>query len=82
MLTLVIGGSGAGKTRFYAKPNLMQANTSFVVLDPKGENLRDTGHLLEEKGYEIRVLDLIEMEKAIAIIRLSISEMITMYSGL
>lgn len=64
MLTLVIGGSGAGKTRFYAKPNLMQANTSFVVLDPKGENLRDTGHLLEEKGYEIRVLDLIEMEKS------------------
>lgn len=64
MLTLVIGGSGAGKTRFYAKPNLMQANTSFVVLDPKGENLRDTGQLLEEKGYEVRVLDLIEMEKS------------------
>lgn len=64
LMTLVIGGSGAGKTRFYAKPNLMQANTSFVVLDPKGENLRDTGHLLEEKGYEVRVLDLIEMEKS------------------
>ena len=42
LLTIIIGGSGAGKTRFYAKPNLMQANTSFVVLDPKGENLRDT----------------------------------------
>ena len=64
LLTIVIGGSGAGKTRFYAKPNLMQANTSFVVLDPKGENLRDTGHLLEEKGYEVRVLDLINMEKS------------------
>lgn len=64
LLTMVIGGSGAGKTRFYAKPNLMQANTSFVVLDPKGENLRDTGHLLEEKGYEVRVLDLINMEKS------------------
>lgn len=64
LLTLVIGGSGAGKTRFYAKPNLMQANTSFVVLDPKGENLRDMGHLLEEKGYEVRVLDLINMEKS------------------
>ena len=64
LLTLIIGGSGAGKTRFYAKPNLMQANTSFVVLDPKGENLRDTGHLLEEKGYEVRVLDLINMEKS------------------
>ena len=63
--TLVIGGSGAGKTRFYAKPNLMQcANNSLVVLDPKGEILRDTGHLLEEKGYEIRVLDLISMEKS------------------
>ena len=64
LLTIVVGGSGAGKTRFYAKPNLMQANTSFVVLDPKGENLRDTGHLLEEKGYEVRVLDLINMEKS------------------
>lgn len=56
---LVVGGSGAGKTRFYAKPNIMQANTSFVALDPKGELLRDTGKLLEVKGYEIRVLDLI-----------------------
>ena len=64
LLTIVVGGSGAGKTRFYAKPNLMQANTSFVVLDPKGENLRDTGHLLEGKGYEVRVLDLINMEKS------------------
>ena len=64
LLTLVIGGSGSGKTRFYAKPNLLQANTSFVVLDPKGENLRDTGHLLEAKGYEVRVLDLINMEKS------------------
>lgn len=62
--TLVCGGSGAGKTRFYCKPNLMQANTSFVILDPKGEILRDTGHLLEAKGYEIRVLDLISMEKS------------------
>ncbi len=64
MNTMVVGGSGAGKTRFYAKPNIMQANTSFVVLDPKGEILRDTGHLLESKGYEIRVLDLINMEKS------------------
>jgi len=61
---LVIGGSGAGKTRFYAKPNIMQANTSFVILDPKGELLRDTGNLLIEKGYEIKVLDLINMEKS------------------
>ena len=62
--TLVCGGSGAGKTRFYCKPNLMQCNTSFVILDPKGEILRDTGHLLEKKGYEVRVLDLISMEKS------------------
>lgn len=62
--TLVCGGSGAGKTRFYCKPNLMQANTSFVILDPKGEIIRDTGALLEAKGYEIRVLDLINMDKS------------------
>ena len=62
--TLVCGGSGAGKTRFYCKPNLMQCNTSFVILDPKGEILRDTGKLLEGKGYEVRVLDLISMEKS------------------
>ena len=43
---------------------LMQANTSFVVLDPKGENLRDTGYLLKAKGYDVRVLDLINMEKS------------------
>ncbi len=59
---LVVGGSGSGKTRFYAKPNVMQANTSFVVLDPKGEILRDTGSLLKAKGYEIKVLDLINMQ--------------------
>lgn len=62
--TVVVGGSGAGKTRFYAKVNLCQANTSFVVLDPKGELLRDTGYLLNQKGYEVRVLDLLNMEKS------------------
>ena len=62
--TVVVGGSGAGKTRFFAKPNLCQANTSFTVLDPKGELLRSTGHLLRQKGYEVRVLDLLNMEKS------------------
>ena len=62
--TIVVGGSGAGKTRFYAQPNLMQANTSFVCLDPKGELVRDTGALLKAKGYEVRVLDLINMERS------------------
>ena len=61
---LVCGGSGAGKTRFYAKPNIMQANTSFIVLDPKGELLRDTGNMLKNKGYDIKVLDLINMDKS------------------
>ena len=62
--TLVCGGSGAGKTRFYCKPNLMQCNSSFVILDPKGEIVRDVGKLLEAKGYEIKVLDLISMKKS------------------
>lgn len=62
--TLVCGGSGAGKTRFFAKPNLCQTNSSYVVLDPKGELLRDTGNLLSAKGYDIKVLDLINMEKS------------------
>ena len=62
--TLVCGGSGAGKTRFYCKPNLMQCNSSFVILDPKGEIVRDVGKLLEAKGYEIKVLDIISMEKS------------------
>lgn len=62
--TLVVGGSGSGKSRFYAKVNLLQANTSFFVLDCKGELLRDTGTLLEKEGYEIRVLDLLNMEKS------------------
>ena len=61
---LVIGGSGSGKTRFFVKPNLMQLHSSYCVTDPKGELLRDTGHLLKEKGYEIKVLDLIDMEKS------------------
>jgi type IV secretion system protein VirD4 len=61
---LVVGGSGAGKTRYYAKANVMQANTSMVILDPKGEILRDTGNLFRAKGYDVRVLDLISMERS------------------
>ena len=64
--TLVCGGSGAGKTRFYAKPNLYQASgkVSYVCLDPKGELLRDSGALLEARGYDVRVLDLLNMERS------------------
>ncbi|WP_050640283.1 MULTISPECIES: VirD4-like conjugal transfer protein, CD1115 family [Clostridia] len=61
---VVIGGAGSGKTRFFGKPNVMSANCSMVILDPKGEILRDTGHLLETKGYVVRVLDLINMERS------------------
>ena len=61
---LVCGGSGSGKTRFFAKPNIMNANTSFMVLDPKGELLRATGNLLSSNGYTIKVIDLINMEKS------------------
>ena len=61
---LVIGGSGSGKTRFYCKPNILQANTSFVVLDPKGEQIKACGGLLESQNYDIKVLDLIHMERS------------------
>lgn len=63
---LVCGGSGAGKTRFYCKPNIMQCskNISYVLTDPKGEILRATGKMLERKGFEIRVLDLVNMQKS------------------
>ena len=58
---MVIGGSGSGKSRFYVKPNLMQANTSYVCTDPKGELLRSTGKMLEKYGYKIKVFNLIDM---------------------
>ena len=56
---LVVGGSGAGKTRFFAKPNIMQCNTSFIIADPKGEMLRSVAPLLLEKGYDVKVFNLI-----------------------
>lgn len=61
---LVVGGNGAGKTRFYAKPNLMQCNSSFIVADPKGEMLRSVAPLLLEKGYDIKVFNLIEPQNS------------------
>lgn len=59
---MVIGGSGSGKSRFVVKPNLLQANCSFVITDPSGELLDSMGVYLEEMGYEIRVFNLVEME--------------------
>lgn len=56
---LVVGGSGAGKSRGFALPNIMQCCCSMVITDPKAELLRKTGDLLEKKGYEVRVFDLI-----------------------
>ena len=59
---LVVGGSGAGKSRTYAIPNIMQCNCSMVITDPKAELLRKTGGVLEQNGYEVRVFDLINPE--------------------
>ena len=56
---LVVGGSGAGKSRGFALPNIMQCCCSMVITDPKAELLRKTGGLLEKTGYEVRVFDLI-----------------------
>lgn len=61
---LVIGGSGSGKTRFYVKPNLMQKHTSYVITDPKGSLIKETGKMLEKAGYKIKIFDLINMEKS------------------
>ncbi len=59
---LTIGGSGTGKTRFFVKPNIMQMHSSYVITDPKGEILRDTGKMLADNGYEIKVFDLYNMK--------------------
>lgn len=63
---LVCGGSGSGKTRSYAKANILNSErNSLVILDPKGELVSSTGRLLaEEKGYEVRILDLIHMDRS------------------
>ena len=64
LLTVVIGGSGAGKTTRYVYPNILQANTSLIVTDPKGEIIRNTGKFLEMQGYDIKILDLIDMGRS------------------
>ena len=61
---IVVGGSGAGKTRGYVLPNIMECNCSYIIADPKGEILRKTGELLEKEGYEICVLNLVDLEKS------------------
>ena len=61
---LIVGGSGSGKTRFFIKPNLMQLHSSYVVTDPKGQLVLETGRLLERTGCEIRVLNTINFKKS------------------
>ena len=63
---LIIGGAGSGKTFFEVKPNLMQMprNNSFVITDPKGEILRSTGSMLIKNGYNVKVINLLEMDKS------------------
>ena len=61
---LVIGGSGSGKTRFFAKPSLLQCHSSYVVTDPKGTILNEVGKLLERKKYRIKCLNLINFKKS------------------
>ena len=66
---LIVGGSGSGKTRFWLKPNLMQCNsekfpTSFVVTDPKGSLINETGKILQRYGYKIKVLNTINFRKS------------------
>lgn len=61
---LVIGGSGSGKTRFYVKPNLMQMHSSYCVTDPKGTIVLECGKMLEDNGYEIRILNTINFIKS------------------
>ena len=61
---LIIGGSGAGKTRFWLKPNLLQAHSSYVITDPKGEILLSCGNFLLREGYDVRILNTINFHKS------------------
>ncbi len=61
---LIIGGSGAGKTRFFVKPNILQLNCNMVITDPSGELLESTGTFLKEEGYTVKIFNLVEMHKS------------------
>ena len=61
---LVIGGSGAAKTRSYALPNILEANTNYVITDPKMEVLTATGGYLKSQGYDVRVLNLVNLAQS------------------
>lgn len=59
---LVIGGTGSGKTFFFVKPNVLQANCSYVITDPSGELIDSVGTFLKDQGYKIKIFNLVEME--------------------
>lgn len=61
---LVIGGSGAGKSRFFAAPNILQYNCNFVITDPSGELLHDYGKALEDNGYEVKVFNITDVYRS------------------
>jgi len=61
---LIVGGSGSGKTRFFVKPNILQAHSSYVITDPKGTLLSECGKFLQRNGYKIKVLNTIEFSKS------------------
>lgn len=60
----IFGGSGAGKTYFWLKPNLMQKNSTYIITDPKGEILRECGKMLEDDGYIVKVFDLTDIDNS------------------
>ena len=60
----MIGGSGSGKTRFFIKPNLMQMHSSYVVTDPKGTLILETGKMLQQNGYKIKIFNTINFKKS------------------
>ncbi len=62
--TLVIGGSGAGKSRFFVSPNILQYNSNYVITDPSGELLRDYGKSLEDNGYAVKVFNLTDVYRS------------------
>ncbi len=61
---VVIGGSGSGKTRFYVKPNIMQCHSSYVITDPKGSLINETGKMLQQNGYKVKIFNLIDFGKS------------------
>jgi type IV secretion system protein VirD4 len=61
----VVGGSGSGKSRFYALVNILQMNASYVITDPSGEHLRNEGKMLEDHGYKVKVFNVINMENSL-----------------